>query len=227
MPWSAVPHCRLKGYKNFVHARLFGYTSLQSRLTWIIELVMSDRTDTESVSHNSILAIEVCSSTDSGQSIHGSGGGSVEPNSIYASPPDRTFSEWDWQMLALQQQYQQQQYQQQSPHLSQQQYQQPSQPQTHQQYLQNGTSGDIPELSQTSVYDLPMSVPQFEIPWTQATSQSDRGRYEGKAFDQTLDAAIYGDEGQRATSLPDLSWSTPPAARDAPGKESDYSVAKW
>jgi hypothetical protein len=133
-------------------------------------------------------------------------------------------------MLALQQQYQHhqcQQYQQQLPQQSEQQYQKPSQPQTHPQSIQYGTTGDIPELSQASVYDLPMSVPQFETPWTQATTQSDLGRYEGEAFYNTLDAAVYGDERQRNTSLPDLSWSTPSAARSTPGKESDYSVAKW
>jgi hypothetical protein len=127
-------------------------------------------------------------------------------------------------MLALQRQYQQHQCQQQQ---SEQQYQQPSQPQTHPQSLQYGTTSDIPELSQASVYDLPVSMPQFETPWTQATTQSDLGRYEGEAFYNTLDAAIYGDERQHTTSLPDLSWSTPSAARSTPGKESDYSVAKW
>jgi hypothetical protein len=116
-------------------------------------------------------------------------------------------------MLALQQQYQQHQCQQ----------QQSEQPQS----LQYGTTSDIPELSQASVYDLPVSMPQFETHWTQATTQSDLGRYEGEAFYNTLDAAVYGDERQRNTSLPDLSWSTPSAARSTPGKESDYSVAKW
>jgi hypothetical protein len=135
-------------------------------------------------------------------------------------------------MPAPQQQYQQhqcqqQQYRQQLPQQSEQQYQQPSQPQMHPQSLQYGATGDIPELSQASVYDLPMSVPQFETPWTQATTQSDLGRYEGEAFYNTLHAAIYGDEWQRTTSLPDLSWSTPSAARSTSGKESDYSAAKW
>jgi hypothetical protein len=135
-------------------------------------------------------------------------------------------------MLALQEQpqqhqCQQQQYWQQLPQQAEQQYEQPSRPQTPLQSFQYGTTGDIPELSQASVYDLPMPVPQFDTPWTQATTQSDFGRYDGEAFYNILDAAIYGDEGQHTTSLPDLSWSTPSAARSTSGKESDYSVAKW
>jgi hypothetical protein len=63
--------------------------------------MMSNQTDnTESVSHHSVLAIEVCPFTDSGQFTHGTGTSSVEPSSTYALVPNGASPEWDWQWVS-------------------------------------------------------------------------------------------------------------------------------
>lgn len=177
---------------------------------------MSDRTDTDSVSPHSIPATGTRSFTDPDQFIHGSGAISVEPNSAYISALDGPSIEWDWQMLADQEQYQQQPYLLEFLH-------QPQQ-QTQPQHFQCGTAGQIPDRSKASNFGLPTPASQIGLPWTQTMSQPDPGQYEAQASHHTPYAATVGSEGQQTTSLPDLNWSVPSETQSTPSKRADDSV---
>jgi hypothetical protein len=184
--------------------------------------MMSNQTDdTESVSHHSVLAIEVCPFTDSGQFTHGTGTSSVEPSSTYAPVPNGASPEWDWQMLAHQQQYLQ----------LQQQYQQQSSQGPQLQPSHRGTVDQLPDRSKASTSGLPTSAPQVGVPWTQPMSQSEPEQYDQDIHYNT-DAAIFG-VGQRTTSVDDLDldWSGPSETQlsetqSNSSKRSDYGVVK-
>jgi hypothetical protein len=214
-------------YKDFVHRGLFDLTSLQIPLASTIELVMSDQVDTESVSHDSILAMGVCSSADLEQCIQGSGRSSVEPNSTCASAPDGTFGEWDWQMLAHQQQYQEQQYLQQQQQIQQHEYQQQLPPQSRPQSFQHETDCQIADHSKNTAFGLSAPTPQVGVPWTQLVTQSGREQYGTQDLSYAPEAAIFGSEGQQIISLSDPSWSAPSATQSIPNMGSDYGAVKW
>jgi hypothetical protein len=178
---------------------------------------MSKQTDnTESVSHHSVFAIEVCPFTDSGQFTHGSGASSVELDSTYASAPDGALANCDWQMLAHQQQYlqPQHQYQQQmSPRLQ-------EQPQP----VHCETVDQLPDRSRAGASGLPTSAPQVGVPWNQVISQSDAGQYDQDIHYNT-EAAIFG-IGEHTTGFSDLDWSGMSETQSTSSKRSDYGVVK-
>jgi hypothetical protein len=138
------------------------------------------------------------------------------------------------QQYQLPQQYQspqqyppQQEYQTQLSRVSRQDSQQASLPQTQMQSLQYGMTGSIHELLDTGAYDLPMSEQKFGTPWDQAATLHDIGRYDGRAFYNTLGMASSNGEERGSTSLPDLSLSTPSALHCTPATQSDSGVVGW
>jgi hypothetical protein len=183
---------------------------------------MSDQTETESVSHNAMLAIGVCLSTDSKQSIYGSGGSSVEPNGTHTSAPDGTCGGWGLQTLAHGRQYQQHDFWQQQQQCQQYQYQQ----QMQSALFQYGTGCQIPDRSKTGTLDLSAPAPQVGVPWTQSTTQSDPGQYETQDLYYNSEATIYNSERQQVSNLPDPYWSIPSASQSTLDMRSDYGTVK-
>jgi hypothetical protein len=154
----------------------------------------------------------------------------TEPESSHTLTQDDQSPHWQRQHQP-QQQYQppqqyppQQEYQMELSRVSRQELQQTSLPQTQMQSLQYGTTGSIHELLDAGAYDLPMSDLKFGTLWDQAATLYDIGRYDSRAFYNTLGTASSNGEERGSTSLPDLSLSTPSALHSTPATQSDSGV---
>jgi hypothetical protein len=92
------------------------------------------------------------------------------------------------------------------------------------QSLQYGTTGSIHELLDAGAYDLPTSEPKLGTHWDHEATLYDTGRYDGRAFYNSLGTASFNGEERGGTSLPDLSLSTPSALHCFPETQSDSGV---
>lgn len=91
------------------------------------------------------------------------------------------------------------------------------------QSLQYGTTDSIHELLDAGAYDLP--TPKLGTHWDhEATTLYEIGRYNGRAFYNSLGTASFDGEERGGTSLPDLSLSTPSALQSTPRTQSESGM---
>lgn len=92
------------------------------------------------------------------------------------------------------------------------------------QSLQYGTTSSTHGLLDAGAYGLPASEPKPGTYWDHEATLYDIGRHDVRAFYNSLGTASFNGEERRATSLPDLSLSTPSALHSIPGTQSDCGV---